>query len=508
MDMRDESDMSDQTYDVVVVGGGNAGLCAALSAREQSARVLLVERSPEDQRGGNSAFTGGGMRMVHHGVDTVKSVVPDLSEGEIANTDFGRYTAEEYLDDLGRVTQWYCDPDLAETLVRNSTETVQWLHGRGVRFVPRFGRYAFKHEGKFKFFGGTVVEAAGGGRGLVQFEYTAAEKAGIDIRYGAQAVALVRTRAGVTGVRINVDGVEEMISAAAVVLAAGGFEANREWRTRYLGPGWDMAKVRGTRYNTGDGIRMALEVGAQPHGQWSGCHSVSWERYAPDFGELDRPITASRNGYPFGIMVNAEGKRFVDEGADLRNYTYAKYGRVVLAQPGSYAWHVFDKQAEHLLHEEYRSKGTTKVQADTLEELVARMEDVEPEQFLKTVREYNAAVQRDVSFNPNVKDGRRTVGLEINKSNWALPLEKAPFVAYAVTCGITFTFGGLKIDTSTHVLDIADRPIPGLYAAGELVGGLFYFNYPGSSGLMAGSVFGRIAGREAAACAAASQGRR
>ena len=498
--------MSDRrTADVVVVGGGNAALCAALSAREQGAEVVLLERSPEEQRGGNSAYTGGGFRMVHDGVATVKSVVPDLTEGEIVNTDFGQYSAEQYLDDLGRVTQWCCDPDLAETVVRKSTETVQWLHGRGVRFVPRFGRYAFKHEGKFKFFGGTVVEAAGGGRGLVQAEYTAAQKHGIEVRYDARATALLRGRGGVRGVRVEVEGAEEDLGAGAVVLAAGGFEANREWRTRYLGPGWDMAKVRGTRYNTGDGIRMALDAGAQPYGQWSGCHSVSWERYAPDFGELDRPITASRNGYPFSIMVNAHGKRFVDEGADFRNYTYAKYGRIVLEQPGSYAWHVFDGQVQHLLHDEYRSKGATKVQADTIEELVARMEDVDAPQFLQTVREYNAAIRRDVAFNPNVKDGRATRGLAIDKSNWALALEQPPFCAYAVTCGITFTFGGLKIDTQTHVLDIADRAIPGLYAAGELVGGLFYFNYPGSSGLMAGSVFGRIAGREAAAHAAASR---
>lgn len=490
--------MSESVWDVVVIGGGNAALCAALSAREHGASVLVLERAPKDQRGGNTAYTGGGFRMVHHGVDTVKTVVPDLSQGEIENTDFGQYTAEQYLDDLGRVTQWHCDPDLAETLVHRSTDTVQWLHGRGVRFVPRFGRYAFKHEGKFKFFGGTVVEAAGGGRGLVQAEFKAAEKHGVDVRYGTQAVGLLRARGGVRGVRILVDGEEQEIHSKAVVLAAGGFEANREWRTRYLGPGWDMAKVRGTRYNTGDGIRMALDAGAQAYGQWSGCHSVSWERYAPDFGELDRPITASRNGYPFGIMVNAEGKRFVDEGADFRNYTYAKYGRIVLEQPGSYAWHVFDSQVEHLLHEEYRSKGTTKVQANTVEELVARMEDVEPHAFLETVREFNASIDRRVPFNPNVKDGRRTSGLAIDKSNWANALEKPPYSAYAVTCGITFTFGGLKIDTAGHVLDIADQRIGGLYAAGELVGGLFYFNYPGSSGLMAGAVFGRIAGREAA----------
>jgi len=495
----------DKIYDVIVVGGGNAALCAALSAREHGARVLLLERAPEDQRGGNSSYTGGGFRMVHHGVETVMTVVPDLSEGEIANTDFGEYTEEAYLDDLGRVTRWYCDPDLAETVVRRSTETVQWLHGRGVRFIPRFGRYAFKHEGKFKFFGGTVIEAAGGGRGLVQAEYQAAEKHGVEIRYNAQAIALLRGQEGVQGVRVVVNRAEEEIRSKAVVLAAGGFEANREWRTRYLGPGWDMAKVRGTRYNTGDGIRMALDIGAQAYGQWSGCHSVSWERYAPDFGELDRPITASRNGYPFSIMVNAEGKRFVDEGADFRNYTYAKYGRAVLEQPGSYAWHVFDSQVEHLLHEEYRSKGTTKVHADTLEELVARMEDVHPGQFLQTVRELNAAIRRSAAFNPNIKDGRCTEGLALNKSNWANAIEKPPFSAYAVTCGITFTFGGLKIDTATRVLDIADAPLPGLYAAGELVGGLFYYNYPGSSGLMAGSVFGRIAGREAAAHARSAQ---
>ena len=497
----------DKIYDVIVVGGGNAALCAALSAREHGAKVLLLERAPEDQRGGNSSYTGGGFRMVHHGVETVRTVVPDLSEGEIANTDFGEYTEEAYLDDLGRVTQWYCDPDLAETVVRRSTETVQWLHGRGVRFIPRFGRYAFKHEGKFKFFGGTVIEAAGGGRGLVQAEYKAAEKHGVEIRYNAQAIALLRGQEGVQGVRVVVNRAEEEIRSKAVVLAAGGFEANREWRTRYLGPGWDMAKVRGTRYNTGDGIRMALDIGAQAYGQWSGCHSVSWERYAPDFGELDRPIIASRNGYPFSIMVNAEGRRFVDEGADFRNYTYAKYGRAVLEQPGSYAWHVFDSQVEHLLHEEYRSKGTTKVHADTLEELVARMEDVHPGQFLRTVRDFNAAIRRSAAFNPNIKDGRCTEGLALNKSNWANAIEKPPFSAYAVTCGITFTFGGLKIDTATRVLDIADAPLPGLYAAGELVGGLFYYNYPGSSGLMAGSVFGRIAGREAAAHARGAQSR-
>src|SRR4051812_38856451 len=345
--------MSDQRFDVIVVGGGNAALCAALSAQEHGAQVLVLERAPEEQRGGNSAYTGGGFRMIHDGVATVKTVVPDLSPGEIENTDFGEYTAEQYLDDLGRVTQWYCDPDLAETVVRQSTDTVQWLHGRGVRFVPRFGRYAFKHEGKFKFFGGTVVEAAGGGRGLVQAEYTAAEKHGIDIRYNAQAVALIRGRGGVQGVRIVDDGLEEEIGARAVVLASGGFEANREWRARYLGPGWDLAKVRGTRYNTGDGIAMGLQAGAQPAGHWSGSHACAWDLNAPGFGDISIGEGYSRHSYPLGIMLNTNGMRFLDEGADLFFYTYAKYGHLILQQPGQKAWQIFDAKVSNKLQHAY-----------------------------------------------------------------------------------------------------------------------------------------------------------
>jgi len=195
----------------------------------------------------------------------------------------------------------------------------------------------------------------------------------------------------------------------------------------------------------------------------------------------------------------------VDEGADFRNYTYAKYGRVVLQQPGSFAWQVFDAQVAHLLREEYKLRGATKTEANTLEELVDRMHDVHPARFLETVREYNDAVKRDVPFDPNVKDGRCTTGLAIDKSNWANTLEVPPFQAYSVGCGITFTFGGVKIDTAAHVLDMEDRAIPGLYAAGELVGGLYYFNYPGSAGLMGGAVFGRIAGRESARHALSTQ---
>ena len=490
--------MSRTDYDVIVVGGGNAALCAALAAKDGGATVLVLERAPEGQAGGNSAFTSGSFRMVHHGLEDILKVIPDLSESEIQSTDFGQYSAEQYFEDLGRLTEYYCDPNLAEALVHQSTETVTWIHQKGLRLLPLYGSYAIKQGAGHKFYGGVVVSAVGGGRGLVEGEMKAARRNGVELRFGHHVKALLQGRAGVEGVRVRADGIETDIRAGAVVLACGGFEANREWRARYLGPGWDMAKVRGTRYNTGDGIRMALEVGAQPYGQWSGCHAVAWERNAPDFGDLDAIPNSFRHSYPWGIMVNAQGKRFVDEGADFRNYTYAKYGRIVLQQPGSFAWQVFDAQVLHLLRDEYKLRGATKVRADSLEELVKRMQDVDSAQFLATVREFNAALRRDMPFNPNIKDGRGTRGLEIEKTNWANALEKPPFEAYSVGCGITFTFGGLKIDPQTHVLDQSDMPIAGLFAAGELVGGLFYYNYPGSAGLMAGSVFGRIAGREAA----------
>ena len=490
-------------YDVIVVGAGNAAICAALSAREQNAKVLVIERAPADKRGGNSAFTGGTFRAAYSGLEDVQKFVPDLSDDEIATTDWAQYTAEDFLDDLGRVTQYQTDPDLAETLARSSTDTVQWLQRSGVRFAPKYGRQAYKHNGRWKFYGGIVVAAVGGGRGLVDAGLAAVQQRGIAIQYETRATDLLRGKTGITGLRINVNGEDQEIYARAVVLACGGFESNREWRTRYLGPGWDVAKVRGTRYNTGDGIRMALDIGAQPYGQWSGCHAVSWDRYAPDFGDLDARVSDERNCYQFSLMINSEGKRFLDEGADFRNYTYAKYGRVVLQQPGGSAWQIFDAQVASLLRDDYRL-ARTKVRADTLEELVARMEDVDKDQLLKTLGEYNAAVRREIPFNPTAKDGRGTNGLAIPKSNWANPIEEPPFEAYAVGTGVTFTFGGVKIDPTTRVLDMGDAPLPGLYAAGELVGGLFYFNYPGGSGLMSGAVFGRIAGREAAKFALAS----
>jgi len=334
--------------------------------------------------------------------------------------------------------------------------------------------------------------------------HAAGERNGIAILYGTRALSLLLDERQVRGVHARQGSRSFDIAAKSVVLASGGFEANSEWRTRYLGPGWDLAKVRGTRFNTGDGIRMALEAGAMPYGHWSGCHAVAWDRNAPEFGDLAVGDGFQKHSYPFGIMVNARGERFVDEGADFRNYTYAKYGRVVLEQPAQFCWQIFDGKVLHLLRDEYRIRQVTKARADTIEELAAKLEGVDGAAFLRTMSAYNRAVRQDIPFDPTIKDGRHTDGLSVPKSNWANLIDQPPFEAYQVSCGITFTFGGLRIDTEARVIDTEGEPIPGLFAAGELVGGLFYFNYPGGTGLMSGAVFGRIAGTSAAKAAQVS----
>jgi tricarballylate dehydrogenase len=487
--------------DVIVVGGGNAAFCAALAAEEAGARVLMLEAAPTEEAGGNSRFTAGSMRIVYNGIDDIRTLIPDLTEQEVATSDFGTYTQDQFFDDMARVTQYRANPDLVELLVTRSFPAANWMREKGVRFVPIYGRQAFKIDGKFKFWGGLTVESVGGGPGLVEQLTAAAQKRGIEIRYETRALDLLLDGQRVEGVRVREGGRLHELRAKAVVLACGGFEANPEWRTRYLGPGWDLAKVRGSRFNAGDGIRMALAIGASPCGNWSGCHAVGWDMNAPEFGDLAVGDQFQKHSYPFAIMVNAKGERFVDEGADFRNYTYAKYGRVILEQPNQFAWQIWDKKVKHLQRDEYHIRRVTKVTADTIEELAQKLDGVDPARFVRTVAEYNKAVRADIAFNPNVKDGRRTEGLAIPKSNWANTIDEPPFEGYGVTCGLTFTFGGLRITPEAEVVDLDFRPIPGLFAAGELVGGLFYFNYPGGSGLTAGAVFGRIAGTTAAKAA-------
>ncbi|HXG14978.1 MAG TPA: FAD-dependent tricarballylate dehydrogenase TcuA [Calidithermus sp.] len=490
-----------RAWDVVVVGGGNAALCAALSAREHGARVLVLEKAPEAWRGGNSYFTAGGFRFAFKSFEELRDIVGDLSEQEAASMDVEPYTEDAYFDDLMRVTEDCADPDLALLLVRESQPTVRWMKGQGIRWIPMFGRQAFRVGDRFRFWGGLVLEAVGGGPGLVEMEYQAAARAGIEVRFEHKAVRLLTDdRGGVTGVAVRTPTGTETIAARAVVLAAGGFEANPEMRARYLGPQWDLARVRGTPYNTGDAIRMALEIGALPWGHWSGCHAVQWDLNAPWHGDRKVGDNFQKHSYPLGIIVNLRGERFVDEGADFRNYTYVLYGRAVIEQPRRTAFQIFDQKVLPLLREEYRIREVTRAEDATLEGLAGKL-GIDPAGFVRTVEAYNRAVQPG-PFNPAIKDGKGTRGLTPPKSNWALPLDTPPYVGYAVTTGITFTFGGLRITADAQVVDCEQRPIAGLFAAGELVGGLFYHNYPGGAGLMAGAVFGRIAGRSAARAAA------
>ena len=484
---------------VVVVGGGNAALCAAIAARGAGARVLLLEKAPEPERGGNSFFTAGAFRFAHHGLDDLRrDVLPDLSEAEARAIDIDAYPEARFFDDLARLTENLTDPDLADTLVRRSRPTIVWMRAQGLRFIPMFGRQAYRLGDRHRFWGGLAVEAVGGGPGLVEALYQRAEQLGVEVRYGVKASGLRLDRRGAIRALAtrDADGFHE-VACRGVVLACGGFEANPEWRARYLGPDWELARVRGTRHNTGDGIRMALEINAQPYGHWSACHAVAWDLNAPPFGDRRVGDLFQKHSYPLGLIVNNRGERFVDEGADLRNYTYARYGREILRQPERAAFQLFDQKVVGLLREEYRIREVTKAEASTLGELARKLE-IDPEGLERTVAAFNQAVQPG-DFNPAILDGKATRGLTPPKSNWALPLDAPPYLGYAVTCGITFTFGGLRVDTRARVLDTEDRVIPGLYGAGELLGGLFYHNYPGGAGLMAGAVFGRLAGESAAA---------
>jgi tricarballylate dehydrogenase len=501
--VRDSGETEVHSCDVLVVGKGNAALCAALSARNHGARVTIIEAAPEDESGGNSRFAGGVMRFQYDSVRDLQRVC-DIPESEVRDVDWDSNTTEEFYDDLFRVTGMRTDPKLSEILVTRSLDAMVWLRSEGVLFSPNYRNQSVVTNGKRKFFGRFPLWVSGGGAGLVQCLTATALRKGVDIMYETRGMSLIYDGTSVHGVAAKRKGKVETFLAKVVVLACGGFESNPEWRARYLGPGWELAKVRGTRFNMGEGLRMALEIGACPHGNWSGRHAVSWERYAPDYGDLNMLESSYRHSYPYSIMINADGKRFVDEGADFYNYTYAKYGAEVLKQPGQFAYQVFDVKAKDLLRPEYGDRCVTRVVADSLENLAAKLEGVDAENFLKTVRDFNASVKTEVPFNKGIRDGRRTIGIDPPKSNWANPLDTPPFEAYAVTCGVTFTFGGLRIVPETaQVVDLNFDPIPGLYAAGEMVGGIFYFNYPAGTGLVSGTVFGRIAGAAAAEAALA-----
>jgi len=483
-----------ETTDVVVVGGGNAAFCAAHAAAARGRRVVLLEKALADEAGGNSYYTAGAFRIAHAGQPEIEDLL-DRDERD-ATSVLPPYPPESFSADMAKVTDDRNDKGLTATMVADSQDTLRWLHGLGLRFRLMYERQAYVDDaGRHVFWGGLAVGSVGGGVGLIEQHTAAAREHGVDVRYGVRGDELVLENGAVRGVTWrSADGRTGTLMAESVVLAAGGFEADADMRREHLGPGWELAKVRGTPLNTGDMIRAALAVGAARHGDWSTCHSVAWDAMAED-NESNRELTnrLTRGGYPLGYVVNTQGRRFLDEGADFRNLTYAKYGAEILKQPGGTAFQVFDATTRPMLRsEEYDMPGAGVLVADTVEELAGKM-GVEPAALRDTVDAVNASIDRSIPFDPAVKDGR-AAQVDPPKSNWAMPLETAPFYAFPVTCGVTFTFGGVHADEHGRVLTPSGAPLPGLFVCGEMLGGLFSGNYPGGSGLTAGAVFGRRAG--------------
>ena len=479
--------------DVVVVGGGNAGYCAAHAAAGRGRKVVILEKAPVAEAGGNSYYTAGATRIDHAGLpDLLDLIEPDERHGV---TEVPPYSPADYAADLAKVTGGRNDADLTAVLVTEAQATVRWLHRLGVRYRLMYERQAYaRPDGTFLFWGGLHIGNVGGGEGLMADHGAVAQRLGTPVVHGCAATSLIVEDGRVAGVTATShDGPVEW-RADSVVLAAGGFEADPAARRRHLGPGWEHAKVRGTPHNTGEMLDAALRIGAARAGDWASAHSVQWDAWC-EHNESNRRLTnrLTRQSYPLGIIVNRDGRRFVDEGADFRNYTYAKYGRSILEQPGSIAFQIFDARLRPMLRtEEYDMPGISVAVADTVAGLAEQI-GVDPTRLTATVAAYNASIDTTRPFDPTIKDGRRA-DVVPPKSNWASPLDTPPFHAYPVTCGITFTFGGLRGDTDGRVLDDRGRPIPGLFVCGEMLGGLFSDNYPGGTGLAAGMVFGRRAG--------------
>lgn len=456
-------------FDVVVVGGGIAGLSTALSVHENGGRPVLVEKAPRPERGGNTRFADAQMRFPHE-------------KDEYSVRD---YTADDMFRDLMRISSGRANEDLIRTLCDNARQTADWLTDFGLEWEPGYPHTA-----------GYRRSPKSGGQGLVDLLFRRLEGFGGTCTYETAAQdLLVDPDGSVRGIRARgPEGIVDLLGRGGVVLACGGFQANVEMRVRYLGRFADSLILRGSRYNTGDGLNMAIVAGAAPAGQWGDYHSAVLDARSP---KVECGVTALYN-YQMGVFIDRNGRRFIDEGEDFRDHTYVKFSkRIIETAPGGTAWCVFDQQAYQ--REEFarawRPVGPP-YQADTLKDLADQME-IPAENFMDTIGDFNAAIQPG-HYDLDRMDGKRTVGLAPNKSNWALPLSEPPYIAIPVTGGITFTFGGLKCDTSARVIDTRGQVMPGLYAAGEPMGEIFYNNYPGASSVIRGAVYGKIAGAHAA----------
>jgi tricarballylate dehydrogenase len=485
--------MRTENIPVVVVGGGSAAFEAAVAARQAGApKVVMLEKAPEPEFGGNARYSHTGFRWVFAGADEIRRFLPELDDTAFGKLNLPAYSGEMFHADLQRVTRGRIDKTLAEVLVSQSNAAIHWMRELGIKWeidshVVIDGRYYFEP--------GLVIHPVGGvGGGLGQLGQwrEIALGMGIEIRYESKVKQLLGNDRRIEGVVVSDPDDEYEIKSGSIVLCAGGFQANPEMRARYLGANADLMKVRGSRHDTGEVLMMALAMGAKAAGHWQGAHATPIDSTYPD---VEIGSKANRYGYPYGITVNTLGQRFFDEGEAHHSYTYAKTGWAVLGQPGALAYQIYDQTTIPLLGTRY--EFSTPIEANSIEEL-ARKIGIEPTVLKHTVDEFNTAVRKDVAFDPKKLDGKCTDGITPKKSNWSSPIEKPPYWAFSITGGVTFTFGGLQINESAQVLNASGNPIRGLFASGDIVG-LFFHNYPSCTGQTRNVVFSRLAGRHAAA---------
>ena len=454
-------------YDVIVVGGGNAALCAALQARRIVQRVLVLERAPEHMRGGNTRHTRN-LRCAHSAADQYFS---------------GPYPEEELLQDLIGVSGSPANPDLAKLCIRESRKLPEWMSAHGVNWQqPLAGTL---HLGR------TNRWFLGGGKALLNTYYQMARRMGIEIRYNAVVEDLILDGDRFEAVRVKCGEKEELVRGRAVVAAAGGYEANIEWLKRHWGDAADNFVIRGTPYNDGLLLAALLRKGAKAIGDPKGFHAIAVDARAPKF---DGGIVTRLDAIPFGIVVNQLGRRFYDEGEDLWPKRYAIWGSLIAAQPGQMAFCLVDaKTFGRFLPPMFKP-----YQADSVEALGTAL-GLDGKVLAETVGEYNAAAAGNAKVQMDHLDGVRTRGITPPKSNWALSIDRPPYYGLPLRPGITFTYMGVMVDEKARVLGQTGRPFKNVYAAGEIMSGnILTKGYLGGFGLTIGSVFGELAGREAA----------
>jgi tricarballylate dehydrogenase len=456
-------------YDIAVIGGGNAALCAAITAAKQGAKVVILETAPKAYRGGNSRHTRN-FRCVHSG--PLGPLVDDYSE-------------EEYFQDLLKVTDGKTDEKLARLAIRISEECLPWMQEHGVRFQPSLsGTLSLARTNAFFM---------GGGKSLVNAYYRTAEKLGVKAHYEANVTHLELDGDRIVHIDYTKNGKTERITPKAVIVASGGFQADVDWLTRAWGPPAQNFLIRGTPYNRGVVLADLLEQQVQSVGDPTQCHAVAIDGRAPKF---DGGIVTRLDCVPFSIVVNKNAERFHDEGEDVWPKRYAIWGRLVANQPDQVGYAIIDAKSLNL----FMPSVFPPIKADTLEELAAKM-GLPAEKLRGTVDAFNASCGDTSKFHPTELDGVATSGLMPPKTNWARPITEPPFYGYSLRTGVTFTYLGLKIDENAQC-STANGSIQNLWAAGEtMAGSILGQGYLAGFGMTIGTVFGRIAGREAAAYA-------